>query len=220
MIPIKNVKNIAGQTFGRLTVINFVDCDRFNNARWLCRCECGNEKIVSRNCLISGKTRSCGCLNREILHQKGKYAIRTTHGLWGTRLYRIWKGIKNRCYNKKSADYIIYGARGITVCNEWKNNFQAFYDWAMSHGYQDNLSTERIDPDGNYSPENCRWATDKEQANNRRSNRFITIGEETKTVAEWIEYSGISRATFYQRLRAGKSGQDLISKPRPRKRVV
>ena len=214
------MENLTGLTFERLTVLSPRGKDKYGHKLFLCKCSCGTEKVINGYSLINKKTRSCGCLNREVLHQKGENAIRTTHGLCGTRLHRIWKRMKTRCYNKNSSDYILYGSRGIKICDQWKKSFPEFAKWSFENGYKDNLTIDRINPNGDYSPENCRWATAKEQANNRRSNRFITIGYETKTIAEWVEYSGISKSTFCQRLQAGKSGQDLISKPRPRKRVV
>ena len=133
---------------------------------WLCECDCGNKKVISSDCLTMGKTKSCGCLDKE---KHITSPNRTTHGLYGTRIYRIWKAIKTRCNNPNSIDYKkYYGSKGVKICDEWNYNFWKFYDWSICHGYKDNLSIDRIDPYGNYEPSNCRWVTMKVQANNKR----------------------------------------------------
>lgn len=161
------MKDITGQIFGRLTAIECIGSNNRNSCLWLCKCSCGNTKIVDGNSLRMGRTRSCGCLDREkhITHPNRK-----THGKHDTRLYRIWKAMKSRCFNPNTESFKKwYGSNGIIVCDEWKNNFMAFYDWAMSNGYKDDLSIDRIDPLGNYEPCNCRWADAKTQANNKRN---------------------------------------------------
>ena len=212
-------KNLTGQRFGRLTALKYMGTNRSYRALWLCKCTCGQEKIVNSNSLLMGTTRSCGCLNNEQRHKKGVEANRAKHGLHGTRLYRIWKQIKTRCCNPNTTDWKDYGGRGITICAEWENNFSNFYNWALENNYDDTKSIDRIDVNGNYEPSNCKWETMKHQANNKRSNHFITIDGETKTCAEWIETSGICHSTFYQRLRNGKTGRELILPPRSKKGV-
>ena len=137
---------------------------------------------------------------------------RTTHGMCGTRIYRIWKKMKSRCHNSNDPDYQKwYGSRGIQVCNEWRNNFQAFYDWAMSHGYSDELSIDRIDVDGNYCPENCRWIDMKTQARNKSDNRLITCNGETHCLSEWAEILGIRSSILRTRVYRGWDDQRIIT---------
>lgn len=196
--------DLTGQHFGRLTVIN--RAPSLNGAtRWNCRCDCGVEKVIRASELRSGSTLSCGCYDREMSSLKN-----TKHGKYGTRPYRIWRSMKTRCYNPNHSWYKRYGGRGIAVCNEWRDDFMSFYNWAMSNGYQDDLTIDRIDNDKGYSPDNCRWISVKKQQNNRCSNRSITINGITKNVSEWCEYCGLPKSRVKERLRRGWTPEEAF----------
>ena len=156
------LNDLTGQKFGRLFVLSRVWRLNSRAAHWLCKCECGNLTVVRGDGLTTGHVKSCGCLNYE------REGPKPTHGMSESRIYRIWGGIKIRCQNPNSPIYKHYGGRGITVCEEWLK-FEPFYEWAMSHGYSDDLEIDRINNNGNYEPDNCRWLTHKENCNNRRT---------------------------------------------------
>lgn len=205
--------DLTGKKFGRLTVIEFYGLGRWNNALWKCKCDCGKETIVSGRALRSGNTKSCGCYNREQSTNR-IVSLNKKHGMTNTRLFRIWSGMHSRCYNPKTNNYQLYGGRGIYICEEWLKDFRSFEKWAHENGYKDNLSIDRIDNDGPYSPDNCRWATSKEQCNNRRSNKVLFAFGESKTLEEWAEIVGISSDTISKRLNSGRySVEEAISEP-------
>lgn len=191
--------DLTGQRFGRLVVLRREETLKRGVSRWLCQCDCGEQTVTTTGALRSGLTRSCGCLHREAAREQGLKSA--THGLTETRLYRVWSNMKTRCYNKRNRNYARWGARGITVCDEWRSNFQAFYDWAMANGYEDGLTIDRIDNDKGYSPDNCRWATPEQQANNTRSVRFIEFRGESHSLHEWSRILGIRTETLFYRLK-------------------
>lgn len=175
--------------FGKLTVIS-VKGNTINSAMALCKCECGNIKAVNYSRLIYGKTKSCGCLQRGILRK---------HGQSRTRLYRIWNSMICRCNSKSASNYCRYGGRGITVCNEWLS-FEPFWKWAIKNGYSDFLTIDRIDNDGNYSPENCRWADDETQRNNQRKTHRLTFNGKTQSMAQWSRETRLPYSTLDGRI--------------------
>lgn len=193
-----NFKDLTGKKFGKLTVIKRVKNSKNNHARWLCECECENKVAVLSASLRDGNTRSCGCLQRE----KAREA-KTKHGLANSRLYIIWFNIKQRCNNSKNPNYKHYGGRGIKICKEWQENFMSFYNWAMDNGYKEDLTIDRIDVNGNYEPNNCRWATSDIQANNMRTNRILTYKEETHNMKQWAKILNINYTTLHSRFRKG-----------------
>lgn len=176
--------DLTDMRFDNLVAIRPVGKREGNASRetyWLCKCECGNFCEVTTNKLKSGHTKSCGCLRRK---SKTKYDKNNPNH---KRLYGIWKGIKTRCFNQNSTEYFDYGGRGITMCDEWRNSFQSFYDWSIENGYVNNLTIDRKDTNGNYEPSNCRWVTMKVQSNNTRKNLLFQINGKTLTMANISE---------------------------------
>jgi len=184
--------DLTGRAFDRLVVVKLFCLDKNNKCVWACRCSCGKTKNILANSLVSGKTKSCGCFQKEQARK-----LSTTHGMRGHPLYTTWALMKSRCNKKNNADYGNYGERGVSVCREWKD----FSVFVKDVGERPNgTSLDRIDNDGNYCPENVRWATQKQQCRNSRSNRMLTFNGETMCVAEWAEKLGVSSGLIYDRL--------------------
>lgn len=185
-----SMKNYTGEKYGRLTVLNF--SRKYKGIYyWFCRCDCGKIKELSIQDLKSGNTKSCGCLRKE---NPSRIKI---NNLSGTRIHKIYHNMKTRCFNQKSERYKDYGERGIKICDEWLGKFVGFNnfcDWAFKNGYNENLTLDRIDNDGNYCPENCRWVDMKTQRRNSRNIINITIGNETKCLKDWCCIYGIKES--------------------------
>ena len=190
----KRLVNV-GDKFNNLTVISYLE-----NSKYLCRCDCGNLKVAVSYNLLHNITRNCGCSVKRYTVGLGIKRGPYKHGKYKTRLYSIYAAMKDRCFNKKSRAYKYYGGRGITVCDEWKNDFMNFYNWAISNGYKDDLSIDRIDVNGNYEPNNCRWATYLQQANNTRKCVYIEYNNEKHTISEWARILHIDKETMRARL--------------------
>ncbi len=202
------IVDLTGQRFGRLLVLHMEEKRAKNGMKiYHCLCDCGKEHYVTTNNLLNGSTNSCGCYRKEYVADKNY-----VHGKSKTRLHGIWRGIKDRCLNQNNSRFNLYGGRGITICKEWKDDFQAFYDWSMKNGYADNLSIDRIDVNGNYEPSNCRWADDKTQANNKTTSVLLTMNGETHTISEWAGIVGIDRKTISDRItRFGWSAEKALT---------
>ena len=197
--------DLTGQRFGRLTVVERVLPNKGGNAIWRCQCDCGNEVDVWGSALRNGHTKSCGCFRSDTTKD-----VHTVHGKKNTRLYRIWLNMKNRCNNPNYHHFERYGGRGISVCSQWVQNFEAFFNWAIDNGYNDDLTLDRIDNNKGYSPDNCRWATPKEQSNNVSRNRLVTFNGETRNITQWREYLGLSKATVDYRLCHGWTPEEAL----------
>lgn len=188
------IEDITGNKYGKLTVTGFSHRNKNYRYYWKCKCDCGNEKIVERSQLKNEKTKSCGCLVKERATEAN-----ITHGMSGTKIYKIWYGMKTRCYNSVSPKYKNYGARGIEICDEWLNSFETFYIWSMDNGYKEGLTIDRIDVNGNYEPSNCRWVDNKVQANNKTNNVYIIYNNKTQTLIQWCEELGLEPGKIYLR---------------------
>lgn len=195
----------VGKKFGKWEVLGPPTIRRPYTMSW-CRCECGVEKWVTCGALIREESRSCGCQVSQ---------LRTIHGGVGTKIYALWHHIKDRCSNPNIKDYKNYGGRGITVCQEWKDNFSAFRDWAYANGYIEGLQIDRENNDGNYSPENCRFITNKANSRNRRSSVFVTAFGKKQCLRAWAEdpLCVVGRTTFEYRLRAGWEPERALTTP-------
>lgn len=199
--------DITGNRYGRLTVIEYA-----GKSKWVCLCDCGNVVTVKACDIKAGNTRSCKCIRHEYLVNRNK--SKATHRMTGSRLYHIWLGMKSRCYYPNHPEYKYYGGNGVTVCEEWRTSFETFSQWAVANGYADGLTIDRINTRGNYEPLNCRWATYKEQENNKTNNRLVTIHGVTKTLSEWSDYSGINYGTLQYRVKNEWPEEMLLIRPK------
>lgn len=187
------LKDLTGQKFGKLTVIERTK-NQGKHTVWVCKCECGNIKIIRGSSLTSKNTLSCGCLVKDKVKK-----MFTKHNNSNTRLYKIWANIKSRCLNPKVNNYCNYGGRGIKICEEWLL-YENFYKWANCNNYSDILQIDRIDVNGNYEPNNCRWVTPKEQSNNKRNNLIFEYKNKSQTLKKWAEDLKIDYMLLYNRI--------------------
>lgn len=196
----KKVEVIEGQKYGRLTIIKEVS-PIGSKRRILCKCDCGNVKEYSMDRVIHGRTQSCGCIRKEMLliHRNNNGTSVYPKEATDSKLYKIWNSMKFRCYTISSGAYFKYGAKGIRICEEWKNDFMAFYNWALANGYSDELTIDRIDYRGNYEPSNCRWANIRTQANNKSNVRKYEYNGELHTMTEWSEIMNINYSALWER---------------------
>ena len=215
--PANYVKVSVGEKYGRLTVIEDLGYyakkgHKSQNHYVRCICSCGNiVEEANLNKLKNGEIQSCGCLQKEITSESNK-----KHGLSKHKLYYVRNTMINRCYNKKISKYKNYGARGISVCDEWldkENGFINFYNWAMNNGYQDGLTIERKNVDSNYCPENCCWISSEKQAKNKTTTVFLTYNGETKPLSDWARDTGISWSTLYYRYKKGWDVNKILGQP-------
>jgi hypothetical protein len=206
--------DLTGRKFGRLTVLSraAVKNDR---TMWNCRCDCGLEHIAQSHHLLTGHTKSCGCATGTLI-AKSKIC-RTAEQ---RRLRHILYGMKQRCNNPENHAFQNYGGRGIKICNEWVNDFDSFYNWAVDNGYNNKLSIDRIDNDKGYSPDNCRWADKGVQGNNRRTNHTLTVNNKTLTLTEWAKKTGIKQPTIRQRIKNGWYAEEAVGITPRKKEIV
>lgn len=203
----KRPTDLTGQRFGRLVVKEYAGKNNLQRTQWRCQCDCGNETVVVAGSLMRGLTQSCGCYHREVVHAMG-----VTHGDSATRLYKTWLSMKYRCCTPTCKDYDMYGGRGITVCEEWMQ-YERFRDWALSNGYDDSQTIDRIDVDGDYEPSNCRWVDMNYQANNKRSNYVIEYDGRTMTATQWSREVGISADVIKYRIRHNWTTEEALTIP-------
>lgn len=190
----RRLVDIINKKFTRLLVIERTN-NIGNKTAYRCVCDCGAKVVVTYDKLSRGSTKSCGCYSKDVNRER-----LTTHGMQDTRLYSIWKSMKNRCSNKKYHRYRDYGGRGIFVCEEWMESFENFNEWALANGYRDELTIERADNNGSYSPNNCKWSTLHEQMRNTRHNVWLTYKGETKILQDWANITGLDRRVISMRI--------------------
>ena len=200
--------DLTGERYGNLTVIKRVENSKNGHSNWLCRCDCGNYTTVNSGHLREKHgTKTCGCSWKKAGERTFK------HGMKNTRLYYIWSSMKKRCFNENEPSYLQYGARGISICNEWKENFKAFHDWALENGYDENAergecTIDRIDVNGNYEPSNCRWVGMKEQSRNRRNTIYLNQDGEKIPLSEICEKQGLNYSKIRGRMARGKTFEE------------
>lgn len=215
-----NNDELIGKKFGAWIVLEKAESIKYSNStviRYKCQCECGKISIVKKQALLRGTSKSCGCLRAKYCHDAN-----TKHGMSYSKIYTAYKHMKDRCLNSNNKEYRRYGGRGISICDEWlgDNGFDNFYNWSIKNGYSEQLTIDRINNDGNYEPNNCRWTTVKQQNHNTSQNRLLTYNGETHDVTEWAELLNIERGTIFARIKYGMPiEQILFKKPTKNKKV-
>lgn len=204
--------DVTGKRFGRLVAIKKVGKANSHGCLWLCICDCGKTKEVRINYLRDGGTTSCGCYRTEQNKKKMKKVAEgnIVHGLSKTPLYRQWNAMKQRCKNPNTRMYMTYGGRGITYCDEWER-FDPFMNWALSNGYKEGLALDRIDGDGHYYPENCRWITQADNNRNKKNLLKLTYNGETKLLIDWARETGQKYRTLRYRYQHGWLAHEIIN---------
>lgn len=205
----RKIENLTGRKYGRLRVVGFSHMDKRSKTYWHCLCDCGERRVVVSSSLKTGNTKACGCLSRELSGKRLADAL-YKHGECQTRLYKTYIRMKDRCsaFGKRRGKH--YADKGVEVCSEWKKDFMNFREWALNNGYDDKLSIDRIDPFGNYEPDNCRWANSVTQGRNKRASTYIEYMGMTLHLKEWSEYFGLDYHTLYQRWRDRKDVATLF----------
>ncbi len=201
--------NIIGKKYNHWTILNFSHKDKFNHPFYLCQCDCGNKKVVDFYALKYGLSKRCkkccyqGQDQKINVRRRNKYG-KLNIGVTNLRQYTIYHAMKQRCYNEKSVAYKHYGARGIKTCEEWRDNFLNFYNWSLNNGYSDDLTIDRIDYNGDYTPHNCRWVDVKTRSNNKRSNHFIKYNGVRYTISTFCKNFKLNEQKIRHRINVFK----------------
>lgn len=205
MIDLKNIRS------GKLVALRPTEKRRSSGyIIWECRCDCGNVCYADSYQIKNSLKKSCGCSRCDNIIQSNISRSKYPQEVRKERLYRIWKGMYSRTHYKSQAQYKDYGERGIIICPEWENDFLTFREWALNNGYSDDLTIDRIDVNGNYEPDNCRWIPKCEQTKNQRSNIIIEYNGEKHIASEWADICGIPHSTLYKRINKGYDTEHLL----------